>query len=210
MKTITKALAATTLALGAAQSFAEISANATVVSDYVFRGITQTDNGAALQAGLDYSHSSGAYASLWASNVDFGDDTTLEYDYIAGYATEISGVGIDAGYVSYNYNEGGTTLAEFYLALSYTDASFSFYRDQDYGYSYYNLGYDFALPSDYTLSLAGGITANAGEAENVNDALISVGKSFALADVALSVSYLEGAEGTDAETTAFISVGKSF
>ena len=50
-----------------------VSANIGVVSNYVWRGITQTDDKAAVQGGVDYSHSSGFYAGTWVSNVDFPD-----------------------------------------------------------------------------------------------------------------------------------------
>ena len=48
--------------------------NLGVTSDYVFRGITQTDFDPALQGGLDYAFGdSGWYVGAWASNVDFAD-----------------------------------------------------------------------------------------------------------------------------------------
>jgi uncharacterized protein (TIGR02001 family) len=51
-----------------------ISANIGVVSNYLFRGVTQTQDGAAVQGGLDFTHSSGFYIGTWASNVDFNDE----------------------------------------------------------------------------------------------------------------------------------------
>ena len=50
-----------------------ISANIGVVSNYIWRGVTQTGDQAAVQGGLDYSHESGFYAGTWASNVDFDE-----------------------------------------------------------------------------------------------------------------------------------------
>src|SRR5689334_6914463 len=48
--------------------------NLSLTSDYVFRGITQTDYQPALQAGMDYSFGdSGWYIGTWGSNVDFND-----------------------------------------------------------------------------------------------------------------------------------------
>lgn len=65
------------LALGgqaAAEDPYSISANIGVVSNYIFRGVTQTQDGAAVQGGLDFAHESGFYAGAWASNVDFNDE----------------------------------------------------------------------------------------------------------------------------------------
>ena len=44
-----------------------LSYNIAVTSNYVWRGVTQTDNNAALQGGIDYSKGM-FYAGAWASN----------------------------------------------------------------------------------------------------------------------------------------------
>lgn len=65
------------LVLGAPASAEDpwnISANIGVVSNYIFRGVTQTQDGAAVQGGLDVTHSSGFYAGTWVSNVDFNNE----------------------------------------------------------------------------------------------------------------------------------------
>ena len=74
-----------------------ISANVGLYSQYIFRGLTQTDGDPALQGGADYSHSSGFYAGFWASNIEwtknnnFGapgsyiDGGDVEIDFYGGY-----------------------------------------------------------------------------------------------------------------------------
>lgn len=67
------------------------SANVNLASDYIFRGVSQTDHQAAIQGGFDYSHSSGFYAGVWGSNVSwvdsaYKDDNSMELDFYAGYA----------------------------------------------------------------------------------------------------------------------------
>ena len=54
-----------------------VSANVAVTSDYVFRGVSQTQENPALSAGVDLTKS-GFSAGAWASNVDFGDDTDAD------------------------------------------------------------------------------------------------------------------------------------
>lgn len=81
-----------------------VSANFTLASDYVFDGISQTDSSPATQGGVDYAHSSGAYAGIWASNVDFGDSAEAEIDYYVGFANSVSeALGYNAGIIYYQY-----------------------------------------------------------------------------------------------------------
>ena len=70
---LTQGLAAVVLLASASIAQAEITGNASVVSDYNWRGITQTAGDPAIQGGIDYAHDSGFYAGAWGSNVDFGD-----------------------------------------------------------------------------------------------------------------------------------------
>ncbi|RZJ96113.1 MAG: hypothetical protein EON88_08495 [Brevundimonas sp.] len=73
----------------------DVSFNIGVVSDYVFRGFSQTDEDPAIQGGIDITTESGFYAGVWASNVDFYDSTDAEVD---GYVNDPNGSG-------YNYAE---------------------------------------------------------------------------------------------------------
>jgi uncharacterized protein (TIGR02001 family) len=84
----------------------EVSANVVLATDYVFRGVSQTEGDPALQAGVDLS--SGAfYAGAWASNVAFaGDDgTSLETDLYLGVRPEFAGWSWDIGAVGYLYDD---------------------------------------------------------------------------------------------------------
>jgi len=69
-----------------AQDDSGITANLTLTSDYVFRGISQSGGDAALQSGVYYSHRSGLAAGLWASTLDPGaDEVDTEIDYLLEY-----------------------------------------------------------------------------------------------------------------------------
>jgi uncharacterized protein (TIGR02001 family) len=85
-----------------AQSAPEVAWNVGLVSDYVFRGFSQTNEDPALQGGVDAAFGS-FYAGAWASNVDFGDDTDAEVDIYGGYRGETGGFGFDVGVVGYGY-----------------------------------------------------------------------------------------------------------
>ena len=118
---IASAASLSALALPAVAA-AEVSANIGVVSNYLFRGVTQTDDSAAVQGGLDYAHESGFYAGTWASTVDFGPDSAnYELDLYAGYGGSIGDLGFDAGYVYYAYPDGDDLdFGEIYGSLTYS------------------------------------------------------------------------------------------
>ncbi|AHE97948.1 TorF family putative porin [Thioalkalivibrio paradoxus] len=152
------------LALSSTAS-AELSANIGVVSNYLFRGVTQTDDSAAIQGGIDFEHDSGFYAGTWASNVDFGDDTGYELDLYLGFAGELAnGIGYDVGYVYYAYPDSSESIdfGEIYgevsfdmlkAGLAYTVNSDNDDDLFDTGDLYYYIGADIPLPEDFALGL---------------------------------------------------------
>lgn len=83
----------------------EFSGNVALTSDYLFRGISQTDESPAIQGGFDWAHDSGVYLGVWASNVDFndGDQATVEVDWYGGYAGSVGGLSYDLGAIYYAY-----------------------------------------------------------------------------------------------------------
>jgi uncharacterized protein (TIGR02001 family) len=89
---------------------ADVSANLAVQSNYYFRGITQTSNGAAVSGGLDYNDDSGFYVGTWMSNIDFtsAPKASAEVDLYAGYGGDIgSGFSYDLSYLYYAYPGAG-------------------------------------------------------------------------------------------------------
>lgn len=86
-------------ALTSSVAAAEISANAGVFSNYIWRGVTQTSDDAAGQGGIDWSDGSGVYAGTWVSTITNGQ----EVDLYAGFAGEAGDVGYDLGVITYQY-----------------------------------------------------------------------------------------------------------
>ena len=113
-------------------SFAAVSANVSFASDYVWRGMTQSD-GPAIQGGFDFEAESGFYAGIWGSNVNFNDGAGSELDYYAGYGFSLGDVGVDIGYIAFDYpkNETGLDFEEIYLGLSFGDLGLLFASGQD-------------------------------------------------------------------------------
>lgn len=116
-----KTIIASLLAVGfAAPAFAQesphsVSYNVGVVSDYLFRGISQSQGKPALQGGIDYAHTSGLYAGAWGSTIKWIDsamdpdntaktDYPFELDLYGGYKNSISDdLSYDVGVITYNY-----------------------------------------------------------------------------------------------------------
>ena len=101
----------------------EWSFNAGVISDYVYRGFSQTDGDAAVQGGIDFTYGQ-FYAGTWASTVDFGDGTDLEWDFYAGVTGTAGGLDYDVGLTYFTYvgapDGSDYNLVEFKLGLSKT------------------------------------------------------------------------------------------
>ncbi len=75
-----------------------------LTTDYVFRGVSFTEEDPAVQGSFDYAHPSGAYVGLWGSNWDgFGTESELEIDYYAGYANALGPVDYDLSALYYTF-----------------------------------------------------------------------------------------------------------
>lgn len=103
----------------------DVAGSVGIVSDYRFRGVSQTDKELAVQGGVSVNHKSGFYGGVWGSNLagwgTFGGSNT-ELDVYGGYATQVGGVKVDVGLTWYMYPGGAdkTDFAEPYVKLSGT------------------------------------------------------------------------------------------
>ncbi|MDR2451254.1 MAG: TorF family putative porin [Candidatus Accumulibacter sp.] len=151
-KTMLPALvAALSLASAArAEETSPFSANVSLVSDYAYRGISQTNERVALQGGFDFKHGSGVYVGVWGSSIswlrdaergtDSSSGNSVELDLYAGYAKEFGDFGIDIGVLHYGYpgdfdrawkNATGLenpNTTEGYVAFSWKFVSFKYSR----------------------------------------------------------------------------------
>jgi uncharacterized protein (TIGR02001 family) len=79
-----------------------VTFNVGAASDYVFRGVSQTDKQGEVFGGADLSYGK-LYAGTWISNVDFNNGTTMEYDLYAGVKPSVGPVALDLGVIYYGY-----------------------------------------------------------------------------------------------------------
>ena len=140
------AIAATVLSATAIMpvtSYAELAGNIGVTSNYVWRGISQNQDEAAVSGGLDFSHESGFYLGNWVSNLS---DGSYEWDVYGGYASTYNEFGYDIGLINYAYpNDDDADFLElglkgtyqmFTVGLNYTlssdDDNTATFSDGDY------------------------------------------------------------------------------
>lgn len=182
------------------ESSSNLSWNLALTTDYVFRGVTQTDFDPALQGGLDYAFGdSGFYAGVWASNVDFADPDgpDIEVDATIGYSVDLSDQwNLDLSAVRYAYFGerdvyGNIDYNEYLAAIAYDEMlTFTVGYSDDYsneGYSslYYNLGGSWELGNELSLNASVGHTDYGDDNGSYNDWTIGLSRQFGPVNVAL-------------------------
>ncbi len=186
-------LAAVLLLGWGGESHAAVNATVAVVSDYAFRGVSQTGEDPALQLSLDYSHKSGFYLGAWGSSVDLGD-AAAEIDLYLGFLREYkSGFYWNLGTIRYNYpKEGGLNNQEIYAGVGYKAFSTKLYYSDDFAGTqqdgtYFEVNWDFELPKKFTLGVhAGNSTFDAIGIEDYRDYKLYIAKEFKVLTANLS------------------------
>lgn len=189
---------------------APISWEVSAVSDYLFRGVSQTNGKPTLQANLTWTTPMGLYVGSTVSGVDFGSGSPhAEVDYTVGYGHTLSdAVALDVSLSRYtysgasmlNYNELITTatFAEHYTAT--VGYSSNIWNSSSTGW-YYAVGGQWGLPKDFSLS------ANVGRnlyrdnlavgVEDYTDWNVGVSKAFGITEVALGYYGTDGTGRTN-------------
>ena len=162
-------------------AMADLSANIGISSDYFVRGTTQTNHGAAVSGGLDYSNASGSYAGTWISNIADG----TEIDLYAGYAGDMGSIGYDVGIIHYGYpiTSGDIDAQEIYISGSweFVNASLNINTDSDAGmYAAVGLSHDMAGLSWnlHNGTSLGAKKADGSDADSVTDTKLSAAKTI--------------------------------
>lgn len=151
--------AALTFAVPAVASDLTFSWGVGLTSNYVSRGLTNSNDRPAIQPWVEIE-TNGFYAGLWASNVNFGpgDPDRAEIDLYGGYRFSVSGLDLDIGYARYFYDRSGNCCGEFYLLGSVeTGAATLFsgiYLDHSGGWSVSDIhaGASFAFNDQFSVS----------------------------------------------------------
>src|SRR3990167_10866114 len=137
-----------------------VSGNLAFVTNYMFRGISQSRNLPAIQGGLTYTFPVNVYLNLWGSNVQFADShgasATVELDTVIGYRNTYGdnlAYDINLGRYNYpgarfaNYNELNTVLNYYFLqaGISYSANVFNTHQSG----TYYVAGINYEVPASW-------------------------------------------------------------
>jgi uncharacterized protein (TIGR02001 family) len=164
----TGTLCATTIVLMTALNpgFAgDLTANAGITNNYIWRGLTQTQNQAAVSGGLDFAFENGLYIGTWVTNVNYAPNDAFSYenDIYFGYSAAGKNLAFDLGYLYYNYDDtanfdfgeiyGGLSIAGFDFGgyvLANTEANEGASQDFGFGEAYY-------MYLDYAIDIKDGL-----------------------------------------------------
>lgn len=165
---------------GSGSTASLFSANVSLMSNYVFRGMTYTQNRPALQGGFDYAGENGLYAGVFGTNVSPKaiNEAGFELDFYGGYARSLGEWSIDVGLLQFYYPEKprlagtnekyqtleaygavgwrqykikySTTLTDFF---GFNSASMGDGGGRSRGSGYLELSASFDLPQDLNLSM---------------------------------------------------------
>ncbi|SHN59800.1 TorF family putative porin [Erythrobacter sanguineus] len=187
-----------------------VSGSATLVSDYRFRGVSQTDEGMAIQGGFTVSHASGFYVGTWGSNLSgwgtFGG-ANMELDIYAGFAFPVGEGTLDTGVTWFMYPSGADTtdFAELYAKLSGDIGPVSLTAGIAYAPSQEALGNVFATGA----AAAAGIPTDPGDKED--NLYLSGDAVYGIPDTPLSVKahlgYSDGNPGLGPNGTSIAPTG---
>ncbi|WP_130537902.1 TorF family putative porin [Thiomicrorhabdus indica] len=200
------------MAIAPATAQAGVSANAGMVSNYVFRGVEQTESASA-SAGLDYEHESGFYIGTWAADVEAG----LEYDLYAGWSGNLGPISAGVGVTGYYYTDDAfdDTYQEVNFSLGYDMITVGYDRgtydnygngDIDYDHMYVSLGY-----GDFSGTY--GILDGDVDTDDTDVKYLDLGYSFSLAEgLDGGVNYIYSDTDGNPEEDQFVvlSISKSF
>ena len=111
--------------------YGETAGTIGVSSDYFWRGDSQNAGNPALSGGAEFTKDAFT-VGIWGSEVDYGDDASVEYDLYASYALPVTdNVLITGGIIQYNWDTGYETVNEFFGIATYKNINASYYVDMD-------------------------------------------------------------------------------
>ena len=206
----------------AAEPESTLAFNAGVVSDYRYRGISQSRLEPALQGGVDYSDKSGFYVGAWGSTIkwikDIGGDAPIELDLYGGYKGAVGDVAYDVGFLRYEYSGNklnpNANTNEVYGAVTYglftakySHAISNLFSNADSKNSYYvDLSANLDLGSGYSLTPHVGYQSVKNNADySYTDYAVALGK-----DLGNGLSATAAVIGTDSSKAFYYTPAGKF
>ncbi len=186
----------------------KISANVALASEYIFRGLPQTDGELGLSGGFDFTHDSGLYAGVWAANVNFDEVASLETDLYLGWNKEVySDIALDVGVIAFTYSgdesASDSNLTEIYTGLSWQGLAATYYFGTGDATDYFELSYAHDIENV-------SVSATFGYADFVESYnFYGIGISTQLLGLDIALNWTDNNTDVD-DTNLVLSLGKSF
>jgi uncharacterized protein (TIGR02001 family) len=211
---LTHGLVALALTLAATAAQAELTGTVTGVSDYDFRGISQTAKDPAIQGSIDYSHSSGFYIGAWgSSSLDFNPypnqksiGEQWELDTYGGFRGG-KDITYDVGLIWYSYpgTDQNVDYGEVYAGAGWKFLSGKIWYSPDFGSSdsrdgfYYEGNFNYSLPANF------GVSAHVGYSDgkywdywyNGGYTDWSVGVTYTISHFTVGLKWIDGSDLKD-------------
>lgn len=199
-----------------------LSFNTGVVSDYRYRGISQSRLEPALQGGADFAHRSGLYLGAWASSIkwikDAGGGAPVELDLYGGYKGSVGAIGYDVGVLRYQYRGHDLAVSpnttEVYAAGTFGPATLKYSHAVTNLFGFANSKNSYYVDLSATFDLGGGwsLTPHVGYQKVQNN------DSFSYTDYSLGLTrdfgngFTAGPTliGTDADTRGYVTPSGRF
>jgi uncharacterized protein (TIGR02001 family) len=172
-----------------------LSYNVGVVTDYRYRGISQSRLKPAVQGGIDFAHKSGFYLGTWLSSIkwikDAGGDASFEWDIYGGYKGTAGPIGYDVGVLRYQYPSANLAVSpnttEVYIAGTYGPATLKYSHSLTDTFGFFDSkgsGY-LDLSGNFDLGSGWSVTPHVGHqkikntsAASYTDYSVTLGKDF--------------------------------
>ena len=213
------ALVATSTMFTSVAQAASIEGNVGLATDYIWRGMTQSDGESSFSGGIDMSTDSGFYAGTWVGDVrdTAGAGASYELDVYAGYAGEAGSIAYDVGYIQYMYPDvdADQDFGEVYVGLGTGPVSVTYYYevDNDNGAvdsgdnTYLSVDYSANLSEDWDVSLHYGVY----DKDTWTDEQIDTSVTLSKGDFSFSIVETDDIGGPDDDDTrAVVSYGLTF
>jgi uncharacterized protein (TIGR02001 family) len=191
-----------------------VSGSVTVVSDYRFRGISQSDKNFAVQGAVTVTHESGVYAGVWGSSIDdvIAAGSDQEIDLIAGFKKSFGDTTVDVGGIYYYYPGSAqitpgynSDFLEFYGSVAQAFGPVTAKLGASYAPSQTALDYGFGKEDNFYL--------NAGLSSTIPDTGVglsaTIGRTFTRSFLSGGVKYWDWSLGAT-YTTGPVTFGASY
>ena len=178
--------------------YADVSGHVGYSSDYIWRGVSQSQGAASLNAGIELE-SNGFFAGAWIGEVDYIDnDATQERDLYLGYNLDVTdNLDVQLGLIQYRF-DGLDTVEEGFVKVGYNNLNLSYFLNTDSEDDYAHISYDLWFVPAVDVSLGYGY-----HGEDDDFSSLNVSRDFNNFTLSALVLLDEAFEGQTSDSVSF-------